>query len=110
MLDPGAGTGKLTEQLRSADDTWRQVIEADRRYAPLQVAHFAHHQIADQGLLSERVASISFVAALSDVERAHLLTRPDRERGGCRPATSARTADVGSGGFQELQPVAEGIV
>lgn len=85
VLDLGAGTGKLTEQVRLAgvpadtpahrDETWRQAIEADQRYAPLQVAHFNHDQIADQELLSERVASISFVAALPDVERVHLLTQ-----------------------------------
>lgn len=48
------------------DDTWRQAIEADQRYAPRQVAHFDHHQLTDQDLLNERVETISFVAALPD--------------------------------------------
>lgn len=56
------------------DHAWRQAIEADDRYEALEDAHFEHDQHADRQLLVDRVASISFVAALSVADRADLLT------------------------------------
>lgn len=55
------------------DGAWRRALQADPRYAPLRLMEFDHQQQADADLLVDRVASISFVAALPERDRTGLL-------------------------------------
>lgn len=56
------------------DEAWRVAVDADPRFAPLGTVESPNEQLADRTLLTERVASISFVAALPEADRGALLT------------------------------------
>jgi SAM-dependent methyltransferase len=55
------------------DGTWRAAIEDSTLFGPLREETFANEQVVDAGGLADRVGSISFVAAMTDAERAALL-------------------------------------
>jgi SAM-dependent methyltransferase len=57
------------------DGTWRRAIEESARFGALCEETFANEQLVDAEGLADRVGSISFVAAMSDAERAALLGR-----------------------------------
>jgi SAM-dependent methyltransferase len=68
----------LLEPLRSGvpahrDDAWRGAIEDSPLFGPLHETTFANEQVVDADGLADRVASISFVAAMGAAERAALL-------------------------------------
>lgn len=52
---------------------WRAAVDSDRRFAPLQHVELPYvHELSVDGVV-DRVASVSFIAALPDDERARLL-------------------------------------
>ncbi len=68
----------LLEPLRGGvpahrDDAWRAAIEDSALFGPLREETFVNEQVVDAGGLADRVASISFVAAMADAARATLL-------------------------------------
>jgi SAM-dependent methyltransferase len=96
VLAPGGGVGliwnardkrhaiqraldELTEPLRRGDypggKHWTEVFEESDLFTPLEDETFAHTHLLDRDGLVERVASISFVAALPEDERRRLLER-----------------------------------
>ena len=55
------------------DAAWRSVLRDSPLFAPLRETTFANEQRVDAGRLADRVASISFVAAMPAAERDALL-------------------------------------
>jgi SAM-dependent methyltransferase len=68
---------ELTEPLRGSNypggKHWTEVFADHALFAPLEDETFAHAHLLDRDGLVERVASISFVAALPQTERRRLL-------------------------------------
>jgi SAM-dependent methyltransferase len=55
------------------DGTWRVAIEDSALFGPLREETFVNEQVVDAGGLTDRVGSISFVAAMGEAQRAELL-------------------------------------
>jgi SAM-dependent methyltransferase len=62
--------GVVTAQREGA---WRTVVEASPLFGPVEKAHFRHEQLFTADDLCDRVASTSFVATMSEPDRAALL-------------------------------------
>lgn len=60
------------------DLRWRQAFEGSERFTPLRSLRFAHRERTDLQGLVERVASISFIAALPEPARSEVLTEVTR--------------------------------
>ena len=54
---------------------WRHVLEPVDRFAPTGETHLAWRHLVDVGEVADRVASVSFIAAMNGDERARLLDR-----------------------------------
>ena len=52
---------------------WRRVLEESDLFAPGGESHVAWEQPTDPGAWSDRVASVSFIAALTGVDRTRVL-------------------------------------
>jgi SAM-dependent methyltransferase len=52
---------------------WKRAFEASARFSPLQTIRFPHIQVATPDSIVDRVASISFIAALPPSTRAAVL-------------------------------------
>jgi len=73
VVEPRSGTAP-----RYWRGAWRRAFEATPLFAPLEEAHFRHlHRVGPEQLL-DRVASISFVAALPPGERDQVLAEVRR--------------------------------
>lgn len=70
IMEPHRGTAP-----RYASGAWREAFAGTRRFSPLAAASFAHAQLLEPEAVVARVASVSFVAALGDEERATVLAR-----------------------------------
>jgi SAM-dependent methyltransferase len=68
---------------------WRDAFERTQLFSPLEGAEFRHVHVLEPAAVEARVASVSFVAALPDAERARLLARV-RELLATDPATRGR--------------------
>ena len=55
------------------DNAWRAALEDSPLFGPLREETFANEQVVDADGLADRIASISFVAAMGEDERAALL-------------------------------------
>ena len=95
VLRPGGGLGivwnvrdeavewerRLSELIRRHESSaprkrwsrWREPFDATALFAPLEERQFPHRQEGDAETMLARVASISFVSALADEERARFL-------------------------------------
>jgi SAM-dependent methyltransferase len=73
IIEPEAG-----EAPRFRSGRWRQAFEGQALFGPLVEATFDHQQAGSPELLVERVASISFVAALPGARREALLSEVRR--------------------------------
>ena len=62
------------------------ILEASRKFGPVEYAEFRHEQRFDPDGLVERVASISYVALLEGEERTRFLVRV-RELGERQPSS-----------------------
>jgi ubiquinone/menaquinone biosynthesis C-methylase UbiE len=54
-------------------NAWRAAFERTELFGPLEAHAFPNEQSLDADGLADRVASISFIAALDDAERTHVL-------------------------------------
>ena len=68
IVEPAAGDAP-----RFRSGRWREAFAGEDLFGPLQEATFDHAQTGSPDLVAERVASISFVAALPDARRGALL-------------------------------------
>ena len=68
---------------------WERAFEATELFGPLEERQFGFAQEMDAETLAARVASISFIAALSDDERARVLAEV-RELAETHPATAGK--------------------
>lgn len=60
---------------RYRDGKWREAFEQSTLFTPLQEAHFQHAQRGSVETVLDRVASISFIAALPDSKRNDVLAK-----------------------------------
>jgi SAM-dependent methyltransferase len=60
---------------RYRDGKWRQAFNQTKLFAPLQEARFPHVQRGGLEMVLDRVASISFIAALPDDDRNSVLAK-----------------------------------
>jgi SAM-dependent methyltransferase len=68
IMEPHRGSAP-----RAAAGTWREAFERTALFGPLERASFRHiHRLTPDGVVA-RVASVSFVAALAEPERATVL-------------------------------------
>jgi SAM-dependent methyltransferase len=58
---------------RYASGRWREAFSATELFTPLEAQQFANSQEASLAIVQARVASTSFIAALSEEERRHVL-------------------------------------
>ena len=70
----------LTEPLRGSTPSlgsgkWREVFEGSARFRPVSERNFAFELPLDADTFVDRIASVSFIAALDDGPRADLLER-----------------------------------
>jgi MOSC domain-containing protein YiiM/SAM-dependent methyltransferase len=65
--------GAAAGQLRYRGDAWRASFDLSALFDPLQTARFGHIQRGDAATMVDRVASISYVAAMPDDRRAVVL-------------------------------------
>lgn len=68
LLEPHSGSAP-----RYKDGSWRAVLESSGKFGSLWRASFEHAQVGAPGMVLDRVASVSYVAALDPAERARLL-------------------------------------
>ena len=57
---------------------WRQALERTELFTPLQAAHFRYAQVGGYGMVVDRIASSSFIAALPETEKNQIF---DQVRG-----------------------------
>jgi MOSC domain-containing protein YiiM/SAM-dependent methyltransferase len=74
---------------RFRDEAWREVFDETALFEPLQEATFPHIQRGAPSVIVDRVASISYVAALPDERRSALLDEVE-ELVATDPATKGR--------------------
>ena len=65
-------------ETRYSSGRWRAAFDSDSRWAPLEEQAFAHVQRLEPAGLVDHVASVAYVAALPEDERAALLTEVAR--------------------------------
>jgi MOSC domain-containing protein YiiM/SAM-dependent methyltransferase len=65
--------GAAAGQPRYRGDAWRAAFDRSALFDPLETARFAHVQRGDVATIVDRVASISYVAAMPDDRRAIVL-------------------------------------
>ena len=84
IMEPHRGSAP-----RAAAGTWREAFERTALFGSLRAASFRHvHRLTPDGVVA-RVASVSFVAALAEPERAAVL-ESGRELLACDPDTRGR--------------------
>ena len=76
------------------DSAWRAPFETTTLFTPLEERDFAHEVPADAERVRDRVASISFIAAMSDAEREDVLRAHRRDH---RPAARPLLVSVPDG-------------
>jgi SAM-dependent methyltransferase len=69
---------------RAASGAWREAFERTALFEPLEAATFRHvHRLTAEGVVA-RVASVSFIAALAELQRAEIVAEV-RELVGAEP-------------------------